>query len=67
MARQFLRQGLQSRVKAEPAFLEAGTHNSSGGVLQHKLYAFGRQPMPIPDALIVGLGIGQAEFGLVEK
>jgi hypothetical protein len=23
--------------------------------------------MPIPDALIVGLGVGQAEFGLVEK
>jgi hypothetical protein len=38
-----------------------------GGVPQHKLDAFLRQPMPIPDAAIVGLAIRQAEFGLVEK
>jgi hypothetical protein len=36
-----------------------------GCVPQHKLHAFLGQPMPIPDAPIVGLVVRQAEFGLV--
>jgi len=31
------------------------------------MHALLRQPMPVPEALIVGLGIRQAEFGLFEK
>ena len=37
------------------------------GLSQQKAYAFGRQPIPISGARIIGLGIRQAEFGLVKK
>jgi hypothetical protein len=55
----------ESTVK--PAFLQAGARDSAGCLPQHEPHTFRRQPMPIPDALIIGLGIGEAEFGLVEK
>ena len=38
-----------------------------GCALEHKLHTFLREPMPVPHPLIVGLGIRQAESGLVEK
>ena len=34
---------------------------------QHEPYAFGRQPIPVLYTPIVGLGIRQAESGLVKK
>jgi len=37
------------------------------GLAQQKAEAFGRQPIPISGARIIGLGIRQAEFGLVKK
>jgi hypothetical protein len=40
---------------------------NSCGLAQNKAHAFGRQPIPIADARIIGLGIRQAEFGLVKK
>jgi hypothetical protein len=57
----------QSWVKAFPAQLYAGPQIPLGCVTQHEPRAFRRQPMPISEALIVGLGIRQAEFGLVEE
>ncbi len=57
----------QSSVQAYPAFPLASARISSGCIPQHELEAFLREPMPIPEALIVGLGVRKAESGLVQK
>jgi hypothetical protein len=63
-----------SMAKDPPAKFTAGQGRNrsgraecvnSGRIAQHKSHAFRCQAMPVSDAAIIGLGIGQAEFGLV--